>query len=153
MTPAERATIANLIGAELRAYAANTEARLQDVERRLAAAEAQTGERRALVTTARSAPGTGSAPQERAARIVEAVRGFVQRAVTRLEARIEALEARPAGLKYCGVWQPKEYRAGDVTTHDGSMWVAEVKTTYKPGGSGSGWTLCVKRGVDGRDLR
>jgi hypothetical protein len=67
--------------------------------------------------------------------------------------RIEALERRPRGLRYCGVWRSDQrYVADDVTTHDGSMWHCRAPTREKPG-HGDSWTLCVKRGKDGRDMR
>ena len=38
-----------------------------------------------------------------------------------------------------------EYQRGDLLTHSGSLWLAQTKTTRKPGNSGD-WTLIVKRG-------
>ncbi len=50
-----------------------------------------------------------------------------------------------------GVYKSDEsYVPGDVTTWDGSMWIAREATQDKPGTSDS-WRLSVKRGRDGRD--
>lgn len=43
-----------------------------------------------------------------------------------------------------------DYVQGDVTTWDGSMWIAQKATQDKPGTSDA-WRLSVKRGRDGRD--
>jgi hypothetical protein len=70
-----------------------------------------------------------------------------------LEHRLAALEARPAGLKYCGVWTDGEnYAVGDVTTRSGSMWVSKLAENRSiPGADGGvGWTLAVKHGKDAR---
>jgi len=50
-----------------------------------------------------------------------------------------------------GVFKADEsYAPGDVTTWDGSMWIAREATQDKPGTSDA-WRLSVKRGRDGRD--
>jgi hypothetical protein len=55
---------------------------------------------------------------------------------------------------YCGVFkQDQEYEAGDVVTWGGSAWIAKMKTSAKPDSPDSGWTLFVKRGRDGKDMR
>jgi hypothetical protein len=70
----------------------------------------------------------------------------VTEALRPLIARIEALEA--CRLEYTGVWEPKEYRRGEVCTFDGSMWFCKATTrTQLPGDY---WQLCVKRGRDAR---
>ena len=46
--------------------------------------------------------------------------------------------------------QGDAYSKGDVTTWDGSMWIAQKATDDKPGTSDA-WRLSVKRGRDGRD--
>lgn len=84
---------------------------------------------------------------------LEAIARAVADALVPLRERIEALERRQKGLRYCGVWKnDQRYEPDDVATHDGSMWHCRVPTREKPGHGGS-WTLCVKRGKDGRDLR
>jgi hypothetical protein len=65
------------------------------------------------------------------------------RCVDELKARVRALEARPAGMKYVGVWRGIGYEPGSVCTHDGSMWFCNATTMAKPG-TGADWTLCVK---------
>ena len=67
--------------------------------------------------------------------------------ITALEARIVALEARPDGVKYAGVWRTGQpYAEGQLTTHKGGLWLAESPTTFAPGAAGSGWKLIVKSG-------
>ncbi len=51
-----------------------------------------------------------------------------------------------------GVWTERAYVAGDTVSHGGSMFIAQVATTAKPGKSDD-WRLAVKRGADGRDYR
>jgi integrin beta 3 len=51
-----------------------------------------------------------------------------------------------------GVWTERAYVAGDTVSHGGSMFIAQVATTAKPGKSDE-WRLAVKRGADGRDWR
>lgn len=42
------------------------------------------------------------------------------------------------------------YAAGDVVTHQGSMWHATEATSEVPGEGATAWRLCVKRGRDGK---
>ena len=51
-----------------------------------------------------------------------------------------------------GVWTERAYVAGDAVSHGGSMFIAQVETSAKPGKSDD-WRLAVKRGADGRDFR
>lgn len=67
-----------------------------------------------------------------------------------LEARIKALEERPA-LQYRGVWSPDEaYACGDLVTHDGSMFHCWEATQGGRPAQTDAWQLCVKRGRDAR---
>lgn len=43
-----------------------------------------------------------------------------------------------------------EYKGGDVVTWAGSLWICGTDTKEKPGES-KDWTLCVKKGRDGKD--
>lgn len=54
--------------------------------------------------------------------------------------------------KYEGVWHEGEYEKGINVTFGGSQWVANELTKSKPGTDGT-WTLCVKKGRDGRDAK
>lgn len=57
-------------------------------------------------------------------------------------------------LRYQGVFiEGKLYAEGDVVTWAGSTWNANEDTTTKPGEGSKAWTLCVKRGRDGKDGR
>lgn len=78
--------------------------------------------------------------------------GLHGKRVAALEQRIAELEARPA-LKYLGTHaHGKRYSPGECCTHRGSLWHANRTTTATPGESDD-WTLCVKRGSDGKDAR
>jgi hypothetical protein len=64
----------------------------------------------------------------------------------------KVFEIKTAMPLYDGVWkQDTAYVPGDVITHGGSMHIAKVETTAKPGTDD--WQLSVKRGTDGRDWR
>ena len=83
-------------------------------------------------------------------------KAFVERkvaqAVAPLEARIQKLAQRPAGIKYVGGWvQGREYQAGDCVSRKG-LWIAMCATRAKPGESAD-WRLAVRDGRDGKDLR
>jgi len=55
---------------------------------------------------------------------------------------------------YRGVWtEGKTYEPGDSVTSGGSEWHCHLATTSKPGDGVKAWTLKVKRGRDGKDLR
>ncbi|MFS1564124.1 MAG: phage gp6-like head-tail connector protein [Candidatus Arsenophonus phytopathogenicus] len=56
---------------------------------------------------------------------------------------------------YCGVYRVgSTYQNGDIVTWGGSLWHCDEATKDKPGEhSSKGWTLIVKRGRDGRDIR
>ena len=68
-----------------------------------------------------------------------------------LEMRLRALEDRPTML-YKGIWlEGTTYAPGSVVTDNGSMWHANISTRSEPGkGHSRDWTLCVKRGREGR---
>lgn len=61
-------------------------------------------------------------------------------------------EIRTAIPLDAGVWTERTYAAGDSVSHGGSLFIAQVETTAKPGKSDD-WRLAVKRGADGRDYR
>jgi len=55
---------------------------------------------------------------------------------------------------YRGVWlEGHAYEPGDSVTWAGSEWHCFTATTSKPGDGSKAWTLKVKRGRDGKDLR
>ncbi|WIW51140.1 hypothetical protein LRP31_18785 [Mesorhizobium mediterraneum] len=53
-----------------------------------------------------------------------------------------------SSLPYAGVWKDAEqYQPGQFTTHDGSLWHAQIETKgVKPGTAPGCWKLAVKRG-------
>lgn len=81
----------------------------------------------------------------------------LQGAVATLFGRVldlEAADRSKSALTYRGVFQMGEtYSAGSFVTHDGSVWHANESTTARPGGGEAAWTLAVKRGANGRDVR
>ena len=67
--------------------------------------------------------------------VADAVRPLVAE-IKQLRERIGALEARPVGLRYVGVWRRGEsYHAQDVCTHGGAAWVAPFGDTGDEPGS------------------
>lgn len=53
---------------------------------------------------------------------------------------------------YRGVFKDGEYAKGDTVTWGGSLWHCDAeKTTEKPGDGSWAWTLCAKKGRDGKD--
>jgi hypothetical protein len=68
-----------------------------------------------------------------------------------LEQRIAALEAKPKGLAYVGVWRDDQtYMENDCVTRAGSLWICKVNHCRAvPGTDGGGgmWVLAVKRGT------
>lgn len=44
----------------------------------------------------------------------------------------------------------ESYRAGDIVTWGGGMWIARADTSEKPGTGATAWKLCVKAGRDGK---
>jgi hypothetical protein len=55
-----------------------------------------------------------------------------------------------SGEWHKGVWDDRQYKKGNVVTHQGSTWIARDDTSTKPG-TDPAWQLIVKRGRDGRD--
>jgi hypothetical protein len=85
---------------------------------------------------------------------IAGVRDALSARADALDARILALEQRPAAPRYVGVHEDnRTYEAGDIVTLGGSMWIAKERTFAKPDEHTDGartWTLCVKRGREGR---
>lgn len=53
---------------------------------------------------------------------------------------------------YRGVYREGEYAKGDTVTWAGSLWHCDAdKSVDKPGDSSKDWTLCAKKGRDGKD--
>jgi hypothetical protein len=51
---------------------------------------------------------------------------------------------------YRGIWREGGYKADDMVTWDGSVWVAAQDTTDKPDKSDH-WKLAVRKGREGKD--
>lgn len=72
--------------------------------------------------------------------------------IAKLETRLAAVEAEP--MTYQGTFEVgKYYSRGSVVTHRGGMWHCAEGTTTPPDFGAPQWTLCVKSGRDGKDLR
>jgi integrin beta 3 len=90
---------------------------------------------------------------------VDEVRAVAGKAVDdRLEAEVKKqLAAHFAALPillYRGIYREGEaYLPGHTATHAGSLWHCNESTSDKPGEGNKAWTLIVKRGRDGKDLR
>jgi hypothetical protein len=90
--------------------------------------------------------------------LADLIRQQVAAATKPLRDRIKELEAQIAelqsgGVRYQGIYQrAQQYRRGDITTHDGSMFAAinDVPPNEQPGRSQS-WQLCCRAGRDGKD--
>lgn len=55
-------------------------------------------------------------------------------------------------MLYRGVFTEGDYSKGDTVTWGGSLWHCEAdKTEAKPGDGSKDWTLCAKKGRDGKD--
>lgn len=65
---------------------------------------------------------------------------------------IEVGRTKSKEMLYQNVWKSEEtYDEGDVVTWGGSMWHSNKdENTEKPGNGSDAWTLCAKRGNDGK---
>jgi len=67
-------------------------------------------------------------------------------AFAKLDARVAAVEARPA-VKYLGVHEAgRSYATGSLCTRSGSLWCATTDTSDTPGDGATAWVLIVKKG-------
>jgi len=72
--------------------------------------------------------------------------------VTRSSGPVAIKDIFSTQMIYRGVFTEGEFMPGDTVTWAGAMWHCDEKTSDKPGEIGSkGWTLCVKKGRDGKD--
>lgn len=79
------------------------------------------------------------------------VKAAIEKRTDALEQRIAALEQ--TSFEYKGVYvEGLTYRRGQFVTCSGSLHHANTTTTSRPG-SDNTWTLCCKRGADGKDAR
>lgn len=63
------------------------------------------------------------------------------------------LDMQRSGVPYCGAWKQGTYYPGMFVTWSGSLWHCNQQTDTKPGDGNPAWTLAVKKGRDGKDLR
>ncbi len=89
--------------------------------------------------------------KEDQANFLRAIGQFVKGETAPLKRRIEALEAGQKDFRYVGVWAHGTYHRGNFVTHGGSLWHCNCDTDRMPGKDAQAWTLCVKRGADGKD--
>lgn len=79
-----------------------------------------------------------------------------QAMIKALAERVETLELQliDGRVEYRGVWSAGQtYRRGHLVTHHGSIWHCDKPTAGKPGEDYDAWTLAVRRGKDGKDMR
>jgi hypothetical protein len=91
-------------------------------------------------------PAPQCVPRDVLDRTIEVIAEFVGEQLAALHKRIAELEARPE-LKHAGTWREtgKGFKAGNLVTHSGSMWLAKRNTKARPGQS-EHWLLVVKSG-------
>lgn len=71
-----------------------------------------------------------------------------------IEARLAALEARPAAISYEGVWDvARRYDVGMFVTWGGSVWACREPCRGRRPGADGAWQLAVKRGKNGTAAR
>jgi len=76
---------------------------------------------------------------------IAAVRDYVQRQTDPISTRLAALEARPVGMSWAGVWQEnKNYDVGCCVTIGGNVWHCNNALTSARPGASSDWTLIAK---------
>ena len=78
-------------------------------------------------------------------------RSVVVRSVLTSGKTVESRFDLPA-MRYRGIYRDGgDYALHDTVTWAGSLWYRSSDGTGQPGHEGSGWTLCVKRGQNGKD--
>jgi hypothetical protein len=96
--------------------------------------------------------------------LAHGIRDFVERKLAPLRISIANLEAKNAilsaeiaahrSVRYMGVYRDgAEYSEGSLCTMHGSLFHANRTTKMIPGEGSRDWTLCVKRGRDGRSAK
>ena len=91
--------------------------------------------------------------------VVAGAKDYIDRAIAPLVEELKAQKQRIAeleerGIRFRGAWRAAEdYRRGDLVTHDGSLWHANLDARAVRPGDGNIWTLAVKRGRDGKNAR
>ena len=91
--------------------------------------------------------------------LLKAVGTAIGRSRREIEDRVKALEDRAPvpiplplldqhdrpTMRYAGLWNAtKSYQSGDLATHNGSGWVAQIDSTGLKPGDGVGWKLAIK---------
>ena len=82
--------------------------------------------------------------------LLAAVGRYVKAQIEPLHRRIDELQAKQANWKYRGTFETgADYREGNFTTFQGSLWVCLADTFSEPGTDAT-WQLCCKRGKNAR---
>ena len=80
------------------------------------------------------------------------IRDFVEKAMRPLVDRLQELEARPAITYEKTFTADRTYKPGNLVTHQGSLWHANIETRgIVPGEGNIAFSLVAKRGKDGKD--
>jgi len=138
--------LADLVGAIVKLAVADVEARLRVIEGKAMGLES----RLVGVETARPMSGPAGPPGPRGEKGTDGKDG---------RDGANGAPGRDGAVNYKGVFQRgTDYAKGDLVTHDGSLWHANHDLALgtglaAPGDGSNGWTLVVKRGRDGKDLR
>jgi hypothetical protein len=84
--------------------------------------------------------------------IAPVIRHAIAAAVAPVVQRLDALEAKQAAWRYCGVWQRDEkYVIGNSVTENGSVWIAKRDSQGQRPGTTDHFQLAVRKGADGKD--
>jgi hypothetical protein len=93
--------------------------------------------------------------------VIAPIKDFVEKSMRpgidrliKLEQLVADIQQRPT-ISYERTYSAdKLYKPGNLTTHAGSLWHANVATRgVAPGDGNAAWTLIVKRGRDGKDAK
>lgn len=79
--------------------------------------------------------------------IAEVISQTVKTHTAPLIERLKALEDRPIGASYKGIFEDgATYRAGDLVTRSGALWLVVKDTCLSPAALPTSWKLIVKSG-------
>jgi hypothetical protein len=85
-------------------------------------------------------------------RVVLSKDDLFKKQIEPLKKEVAELQAVLANFGYRGVWnEGSEYFKGNFVTHDGSLFHCNMTTKNKPAKDPVSWSLCCKRGADGKD--
>lgn len=114
----------------------------------------QLAERDALIAEQAKAVASLAAQVAEFSAAVREARAEIEATQKRVREAVSAELARAPIPTYKGVFDREaDYQAGDMVTHKGSVWHCNAAVAGEAPGASSTWTLAVKCGRDGKDLR